>query len=36
MYNKALVSELQKFAEISDIDGASNFTPKINTKKTDC
>ena len=32
--NKASVPELQKFVEISDIDGASNFAPKIITQKT--
>ena len=33
--NKASIPELQNFAEISDIDGASNFAPKITAKKTD-
>ena len=34
--NKASVPKLQKFVEISDIDGASNFAPKIITQKTYC
>ena len=29
------MSDLQKFAEICDIDGASNFIPNIITKKTE-
>ena len=35
-YNKALVSEVQKIAEISVVDGVSNFAPKIITEKTNC
>ena len=34
--NKASVPELQKFVEISDIDGANNFAPKLITQKTNC
>ena len=33
--NKAWATEIQKFATISVVDGVSNFTPKIITKKTD-
>ena len=36
LHNKASVSQLQKFAKISVVDGASYFAPKIKTKKTDC
>ena len=36
LVNKASVPELQKFVEISDIDGASNFAPKIIPQKTNC
>ena len=36
MSYKASVPEIQNFAEISDIEGASNFAPKIIAKKTDC
>ena len=34
--NKAFVPEVQKFAEISVVDGVSNFPPKIITEETNC
>ena len=34
--NKALVPEVQKFAEIGFVDGVRSFTPNIIIKKTDC
>ena len=34
--NKALVSEVKKIAEISVVDGVSNFAPKIIAERTNC